>query len=537
LLERASLLAVLVASAAALPTLARADAVNPAGPTFYAASPLEGELEPEYAKAILKLRAGAFADAAAALDALLPKLSGRSAPRDRRRILELKALAAQYEDDLPKTRALHEQILALVKEQKAPEAEAAPSLFALALVDLKEGKHPQARAGLEHAHALGYNVAACHFFLGYLDYVEGDLSSASRSFRLVTLSPVPAEIHALAALYESRIAAMQGRGLVSLRYAKDAEATATNPRVKEQAEAQVASGQAASGFRFSEDLLLRLDTNSAFLPLGPNPTDSGFLGNDGPTGEGLELNLWAGYVSSPLAPWQWSLASQTSILSHFNHDSLPYDFLDQQLNLVVTHHPLEPVSFGFKLGLGMLWADDNLDPYRLQGNIGAYFRRELRQELVLLTELGFRPSKNFFDTRVQEEFYRSGPAYDLRVSLFSDSSVSWWNPGLSVWMELYDPSGTEFRSRTFGLDLSNLYFASQRWSGAMGADLGVSAYVDRPSKARYDPFVGLNASGAYALSARYSLEAKASWLEDFSNVGAPYRFSRFTLAAGVAAHI
>src|SRR5581483_7089252 len=278
----------------------------------------------------------------------------------------------------------------------------------------------------------------------------------------------------------------------------EARSISLDPRLQEPAEAQLASGKNASGLRYAEDLVFRLDSNSGFLPLGPNPTDSGFLGNDGPTGEGFELNAWIGYVSSPLDPWQWSIASKTAMLSHFNHDSLPYDYFDQSVNLVVSHHPLEPVSFGFKLELGMLWADDGLDPYRLQGTVGLYSRREIRPELILMSELAVSPNKNFFDTRVASAEYRSGPSYDLRVSLYSDTKRPWWNPGLSVWMEIYDPSGTEFRSRTFGLELSNLYFASDRWSGSLGAELGISGY-DRVSAARYDPFTGLSASAAYWL--------------------------------------
>src|SRR5579859_2560142 len=177
--------------------LAPAFALEAEGPTFYAASPLEGELEPEFARAILKFHSGALADAFQSLEALLPKLSGPSASRDRRRILELEALVRSYQGDDARARALHEKILGIVKERGAPDSEAGPSVFALALIDLKDNKPAQAQVGFEYSHHLGYNQPACRFFLGYLDYKEGRLESSERLFRQVAASPVPAEIKAL----------------------------------------------------------------------------------------------------------------------------------------------------------------------------------------------------------------------------------------------------------------------------------------------------------------------------------------------------
>jgi hypothetical protein len=514
-----------------LPRVVRAET------TFYAPSPLEGELEPDYANAILKFRAGAEDDAIRSLDSLLGKLSGPSAPRDRRRILELQALARSYKGEDSRVRELHEKILAILKEQKAPDAEAAPSLFAIALLDLKAGKRAQARAGLERAHQLGYNLSACHFFLGFIEYKEHELESSARHFRHVIGAPVPAELRALSALYLSRIATIQGRGLVSLRYAHEASVLATDAKVREQARQEFASGALMTGFHEAAGFDFRFDSNSAYLPAGLNPTDSGFNTNDGPTGFGNELDLWLGYVSSPIESWQWSLASRSDILAHWTPDARSADYFDQRLDLILSHHPLDEISFGFKLGLEALWSADDLEPYHLRGNLGAYFRRELRPELVLLAEFTVKPTKNYEDPLVPDVLDRSGPAYDLRVSLFSDTVRSSWNPGLSVWMELNNTNGSEFRSRSFALELSNLYFASDGWKGSLGTAFGVSAYVDRPSKSRYDPFVSLSATTQYSLSSRYSLRGAASFLDDFSSVGAPYRFSRFTLSAGVALQI
>jgi tetratricopeptide (TPR) repeat protein len=484
-------------------------------------SALEGALEPDYAEAILKFQRGAHADAIQSLQKLLDKIPASGpALRDRRRVLELQALAHRLSNNDERARALHERILALVKEQGADEKEGAPSIFELALIDFRQGRGSQARDGFEHSLKLDYNRQACQFLLGYLDLEQKETTGAARRFRFALAEPGSPELHALSAQYLSRLASDEGDAARALRYAE-----------------QGAKPEVGGAFREYADFSLRMDTNSAFLPLGPNPTDSGFTTNDGDTAASTELNAWLGYVSSPLDSWQWSLGSRTRILSHFGAQATSSDFLDQGLELDLGHRPLEPVSYGFRAALEMLWASADLDPYRLQGVLGVYFRRELRPALVLKTELDARPSKNYFDSRVPDLFDRSGPSYDLRVSLFTDTAKGAWNPGLSVWMGLSVPSGREFRARAISLETSNLYFAGSRWRGSMGSIVGLSAYVDRPEKARYDPFFGLDASAMYSLSQGYSLRAAASWLGDFSNVGEPYRFNRLSLSAGLAVQI
>src|SRR5262249_7016223 len=158
-------------------------------------------------------------------------------------------------------------------------------------------------------------------------------------------------------------------------------------------------------------------------------------------------------------------SARSDILAHWTHDAQSFDFFNQGLDFVLSRHPLEAVSFGLKLGVEAMWTTSDLRAYHLRENLGVYFRREVRPEVALLAEFMVRPTRNFLDSDVPDTLDRSGPAYDLRVSLFSETARPWWNPGLSVWMEHNHTSGTEFRSSTFALDLNDLFFPTETCKG------------------------------------------------------------------------
>jgi tetratricopeptide (TPR) repeat protein len=508
------------------------------------ADELPRSLEPEYGEAVLAYHAKDYAKALELISDIEKRAPKATKP------FELQALCYKTEGRDDQALPIY---LRLIESAGASKRAAGPFLFEVGMIELRRKNTKEARRRVLDALNLGFNVGASHFFVGTIDFQNGDLASADQHFRAV-LDSDAVSLKPMSELYLGQIASLNFDAEGALRSfvaAKEgAEATIADKNAIEEESAlakqvSTSTSEVLGAFntpRFfgNVSLLSSYDSNVLSVPTSGVNASAAQAAGFGSGGETLKIGL--GYSSPPLDSVQFIPSYQGSINLETNSSTSNGEFILHDLALFLNRHPYASTSYGFKLeGISYFQYEaaastgpGKFGPYSTGGSFGPYWRTEIRPKVLLGFESFFEPVHNFLDPAFNAPARLSGWDALLRSYLRRDSHGAFWNPGASLTLMWTETTGTEYQSESAMLGLTDLMYPSDRFTIANELDIGYSHFPNRPVQVRTDENFNLQIKPSLRLSRSFLLIGELEYIVNLSTIKDAYQYNRAIISAGPA---
>lgn len=509
--------------------------MNATFPSVGSAQPLRTEksleLEAQYAEAVIAFNGKRFDQARQILDQLL-----RISPNNPE-ALELKALSFKSEGKQKESIDTYRNLIKI-----KPEAERGPYYFELGSLYFQQKNIRYAKPLFERSIERGFNLAASHFFLGLIAFQAEQWYAADKHFAEVVASDVE----------ELAIASHYYLGIVYFKtgYANGAtqqliEARQMAQKMPESPIARditVATDKALAPFDQSQwfgnlSFLTQWDGNVSLV----SPT---VIAAQQPAGLRTLKNtlvVGAGRVSSPLKKWQYVASYRLTINKNYNKETRDYEFFSNVPSLFLTYNPLARTAYGFKAEGNVTF--QNLEastgggsrkyrPYSTGADVGPYVRHELVRRVQLTGEVIFRPQK-FGQDPSTPNLRRSGNGVVARSSVQYLSRSPYLNPEGSLSFENYHSQGVDFRTRAYGLDLSNDFRLSPKDVATAGFAVARTFYPVRVPR-RQETTVTLRASYVRTLNAKLSLLGDFTYSRNDANIPDTFSYRKPVVTVGLS---
>lgn len=145
----------------------------------------------------------------------------------------------------------------------------------------------------------------------------------------------------------------------------------------------------------------------------------------------------------------------------------------------------------------------------------------------------FVTPKNYRQDPSSGDQQRSGTESNFRAYLSNDQGDRWINPSGSVRLTSDDAKGSEYKSTTYGFQLSNILHIAEKLTVSPALDFALSKYSSRPTGARIDRTWTAQAVATYRISARLSGLGSLEYVKDSSSIADTYSFDRTSMNFGI----
>ena len=502
-------------------------------------------LEPDYSEAVLAYNAKNYDRALVMLNELLNKTPNIS------EFLELKALALKATNDTKETLNTYLLLIETKTKEGKSEEEIAPYHFELGVFRYKEKNFTAAHKHFTFALKNEFNEGVSNLYLGMMEFNKGDWSKAEEHFDGVISSSAD-DLKPVAYFYLGQAHMKMGypsgatHNLVMARSSSKAliNDKDTSSAVKKTSEKIYgATEKALAPFDHSQffgnlGFLSGFDSNVLSLPSSiTTPTETSKTRSFKQT-----LLFGVGYTTSPLGQFQLVPSYKGSFDYLVNDKIRNSEFHNHVLSLYITRYPLARATYGIKLE-GTLILKNNvitpagmtsfkLEQYGKTASLGPYFRYEVVRKLIFNLETFFQPQSFVKDGT--GTLQRSGNDYLVRLSAQNDSGKRYFNPSLAVRYDKNDSKGNEFKSDTFGLDISNTLHFLSNLDLTVAINSARISYSKRPAGKRTDTQIAGKIMGTYKLTKKWSVLGNVDYAKNGSNFDNLYSYNRSTLIAGIS---
>ncbi|MBI3543804.1 MAG: tetratricopeptide repeat protein [Deltaproteobacteria bacterium] len=403
----------------------------------------------------------------------------------------------------------------------------------------KQKRYAQARPYLNAALRGDFNVGACHYFLGLIDYEDKQFDSAERHL-VAAIDSEAVALRGLAYFYLGLIYYKLGYPLGAIRgmrYARDS------------VEAWKSSGDAAAK-RSAEDIqdtarkILKsldrvqwfgnvvfkndYDTNVTLLP--DSITSPALV--SGKRSVKQVLTGGGGLMTSPARMFQAVASYRTYFNYNDNPDTKAFDFFSHIPAVYVNYKPYLRLTPGVKLEGNYSFQNQagrdtsiEMHPYSLTGELGPYARYEVNPHLATQLDFFLRPKKYYGDA-VTGEDRRGGGGYVLRLTAEYQSPWKQLSPTGYLAYELDDTNGKNWRYSAYGFGLSNTMRFSAINTMTLGFDMNFPRYEDR-RPIREDTNINARVAWIHALTRHFSTILDANYASTRSNLEGLFTYTRF----------
>jgi len=504
-------------------------------------------LEPRYSAAIIDYNQKHYKEAGKSLDELITENGSII------EFFQLKALTLKTSGDNVGAGQVYEKLIQLEEKNGTQASEIAPYHFERGLVAYRSKQFADAEREFKISAEKNFNVSAANYFLALIHFQFNDYEQAGQEFSRVTGGDIdelkPASNFYLGQIYlRGNYPSGAAQSLIQAR--SESEKILANsdidPETKKTAKLILEMSQESlkpfdhSGYYGNVALITTEDTNVLSVPSSTNSLSSptGAI-NQGSVKETLQAGV--GYMTSPVATWQYAPSFRSAFNYNFNQDTISGEFLTNDVALYITHNALARFSYGFHVD-GIYTLQNNFNPftnsaglqsYSLQIPFGPYIRYEIWQHWSLQASLDFMPQNFYLDAALPDPLKRSGLDVATRVSLKKVGVNRYWNPGFGLVTDLNGASGNEYSSKSFTLEMNNTFHILTPLDLVVALDYGGAYYSSRPAGSRFDNVYAIDANGVYHFNPKWSILGDVQFIDNISTIPSQYQFTRALISVGV----
>ncbi len=254
----------------------------------------------------------------------------------------------------------------------------------------------------------------------------------------------------------------------------------------------------------------------------------------------MNLTAGVGRMSSPLNSPQSVLSFQATGNLNLNSDASSYQFFSNVGSFYLTFNPIAKTSFGFKIvgtyGFQYRQETDETDkawhPYNASGELGPYLRTEIGRKLYASLDTGIKTQT--YSTDPDSGIYqRAGWVVSIRPSIQYKASSRHFNPTLALSYENNLAKGSEYKSVTYSIDLSNRMILGTGFTLGYGISLASSNYPQH-SASRSDQSTEVQINWFKNLSAKWSILGDLKYAFNFSSISAIYSYRKPSVSVGLS---
>ncbi|MCM2322109.1 MAG: tetratricopeptide repeat protein [Oligoflexia bacterium] len=485
-------------------------------------------LEVEYSEAVFEFTNKRYLEAVKILDSLLQQKP------DHFQALELKALSLKTVGNDAASVDVYEKLI-----KYKPRNERAPYHFELGMIFYRQKRLKEARPHLLRSIQGKFNVGVSHFFLGSIDFQNKEFRDAINHYR-AAIPGVPDDLKVACHYYIGMIHAQRGYGpgaTHSLMIARESAARIDNNDMARDLGAAAAKALApydkATWFG-SISYQQQYDGNVSNISSSVSPEDA-----TGKVSVKSNISFNGGYVGSPMRAVQTMATYRFNFNKNFNSDALDYEFATNTLSAYFTFQPLMKTNFGVKLegNHGFQNRQDpatskyGFRPYSYSGEVGPFLRAEFSETLHFSAEANYRAQT--FNNDGTGTNVRSGNLIIPRLSLKIDTTSMQFNPTISGTYELNRARGSDQRSRTILVDLSNPIPLPSSHILSLGISAALTSYPERSPEIRSDTTLSARVGWQKPVSRKLALTGDASYSANLSNIPTVYSYKKPTVAFGL----
>lgn len=526
---------------ALLPGLAAAAA----GLSWTARAEVPNALEPEYSEAVLAHQSGEPAKALRVLGDLIRK--DPQVPE----FHELKALVLKLSGKENEAARAYTDLINLKRKLNRPSAELAPYYFELGVMMSKLGRREKSNEYLAFAVRSGFNPGPSRIYLGINAYQAGAWADAERHLMEVVrggnrdLTP-SAYLYLGQAYLKQEYASGATRSFIQARdisqaVLSDAEAAEGSKKLAEQtltAAEQALKPYSTSQFFGQLSAISSYDSNALSIPTSVSSSSQ----TTGSSTLTEALSLGVGYLTPSLSAIQLVPSYRGGINYNTNRDTRSAEFASNTLSLYVTVNPLAATSGGLRLEGSFLFRDEvdtatdsgKFKKYSSGGVVAPFLKTELSRKVQVGGEVSLEPTKYYQDEFVATDSKRSGSVVSGSVFVQNEQGSRFWNPYLSFKYTQDRAEGREYKAKSWKVSVSDTFHLNSRLDLTPAVAYAKAAYAERPSGARDDSTLDLQAQGVYRWKPRLSLLASLGYTKNGSNIPATYEYNRFVVSFGAS---
>jgi hypothetical protein len=499
--------------------------------------------EADYTEAVLQYNAKKHAESVKLLDALIAKNNQIE------EFHELRALNLKAQNRTDEAKTTYEKLIELKTAGKKSAEELAPYHFELGVIQYRAKSYPAAERHLEFAAQNGFNAGPSNFFLAMIKFQRGEMGAAEFHFDEVLRSPADdlkpparfylAQIHlktgfAAGATQNLSLARDSAQNLLSSK-----ETPADTRKIAEQIHAASSSALAPldkSQWFGNVGTQSAYDSNVLALP------DS--LASSSATGKSTvkqTLNAGIGYMSSPMNTIQWVPAYRTSTNFNFATGTETAQYSSHFLSLNMTHKPLSPSLMGLKAEGNLTFQkstdSDGASKFRLyQDAVGlsAYLKTQNTRTITMNYQVSATLQSFAQDSDTSTTSNRSGPLLSAQITRAQDGGSRFWNPSITLGLNLNPTEGTEYAYTGFGVTLSDAIYWDELLKFTALADYQMLNYSKRESGSRSDKTLSLGLNATRKLGRKWALLGDFRYTKNSSNFESSYAYSKFVVSVGAS---
>ncbi|MEN9724460.1 MAG: hypothetical protein RJB38_2446, partial [Pseudomonadota bacterium] len=419
-------------------------------------------------------------------------------------------------------------VLRKVLELKAPE-ERGPIFFELGVLHQKLEKFDIAIRNFQASARLGFNLVPSHLLAGMLAFNQGDMAVAEFHMREVRRRG-STEMEMAGAYYLGLINMKRGNGVLGASYLLEARDLArSNPDLQMSKDLKAPIEQVLEPFSKSQfyanvSILAQYDSNILQLPTSASVQQGSNQATPKTT-----LLAGFGYLSAPLATFQWVPSYRFNANKNFASGLGSYEYASNTVAMALNWRPLSRLSAGLKSELTHSFknVDGSYRSYTAASDLGPFLRWTYSEDLQVTLEASLRPLVNFS----QSDYGGTGSGF--RLMYRRDGTTRYFNPIALLSVDSTGTKNTTYRATATTASLSNLMRLPGDHQLTPAVDY-IQTHYALADPVRTDRTWVVRASYARPVSARWTYLGDLSFTANRSNLSGSYSFDRWVVGVGLS---
>lgn len=500
-----------------------------------AAPTSQAEIEVLLAKASLLFHSKKEAECLRVLDTVLSK------DESNKNALELKALVFKSQNNDDKAAETYLKLIEVTPREKAP-----PYHFELATVLFKQKKFDEAEKHYTISARKYFNKGTSHFFAGMANTNQKDWVRASKNFGAALLYADASQMKPVARYYLATAQAQTGKSTAAIRnYVRtafdikeagnDSPMAAQFPGLKKNAIETLRTFNQEQFFA-TATYMQQWDNNVTLMPYTVT------TGQQASGKQSLKSVISAvfGYTSSPTKKFQFIPSNTIYTNYNYNYESREMNFFSDTPSFYLFYKPYNRLASGIKIEgtynmkrqLSVTDGSYKYRPYSFVGDIGPLLRYEALPTVNLGLEVTYKPKRYYRESKEGED-RRTGRGIYTKFSTEFNSEYYWLTPTVTLTFEWDDTLGTSYRSRSYGLNLSNPIDFTDKLTLTPSLDvLSTDYYKVIPN--RTELLFTAKTAATYDVNSEWSLLGEASFARNNSTNSASFTYTRAVASLGAS---